>query len=128
MPRSELPSERAVIERAIQALRDVPRLARMQQEDMFLGKVEQVLGTAVGASGPVGLEEEDIALYELDDQRLVWYEVGSSNFFEKRTLVLVVPRVLVANLLGLVHCQHDHHPGVANAIITARSLPLARDA
>ena len=38
----------------------------------------------------------------------------------KRTSVLPVPRLLVADLLALVHCQHGH-PGVG------RTLSLLRD-
>ncbi|CAN0583744.1 unnamed protein product, partial [Laminaria digitata] len=44
LPHSERPPERAVIERAMDALRDVPGLVRLQEEDPLLGKVRGALG------------------------------------------------------------------------------------
>lgn len=43
---SGLVREREMIERTIQELRNVPELAKLQQEESFIGKVRQALGTS----------------------------------------------------------------------------------
>ena len=67
-----------------------------------------------------GLGEKEVVRYPLDDQDLVWYEVEQSGILARRTSILAVPGVWVADVLTLVHRQHGH-PGVG------RTLSLLRD-
>ena len=120
LPHSEQALERAVVDRAIAALGDVPGLVRMQRGDALLGKVGAALGGEGGPGGRGQMSEGKAARYLLDDQGLVWYELEQRGILVRRTSVLAVPRVLVADLLALVHCQHGH-PGVG------RTLSLLRD-
>ena len=120
LPHSERAPERAVVERAIAALRDVPGLVRLQKGDTLLSRVREALGGESEQGGQSKMSEGEAARYLLDDQRLVWYELEQRGIPVRRTSVLAVPRSLVADLLALVHCQHGH-PGVG------RTLALLRD-
>lgn len=51
MPRSEQPLEHTVVERATDALRDVPGLVRLQKDERLLGKVRGALGDEEGTRG-----------------------------------------------------------------------------
>ena len=116
-----------MVERDIDALRDVPGLVRLQKNDSLLGKVREAIGGEGGTTGRGRLGEKEVARYLLDDQGLVWYELERRGILARRMSVLAVPRGLVADLLSLVHCQHGHpgvehgHPGVE------RTFSLLRD-
>lgn len=51
LPRSEQPLEHTVVERATDALRDVPGLVRLQKDERLLGKVRGALGDEEGTRG-----------------------------------------------------------------------------
>ena len=48
--------------------------------------------------------EKEVVRYLLDDQDLVWHEVEQSRLLTRRTSVLAVPGVWVADVLASVHC------------------------
>ena len=100
-----------MVERAIEALRDVSGLVKRQKKDSLLGKVREALGGEGGAEGQGQMSEAEVARYLLDDQWLVWYELEQRGILVRRTSVLAVPRLLVADLLAFVRCQHGN-PGV----------------
>ena len=120
LPHSEQAPERAVADRAIAALGDVPALVRMQRGDSLLGKVREALGGERRPGWRGQMSEGEVARYLLDDQELVWYEVEQRGILVRRTSVRAVPCVLVADLLGLVHCKHGNHS-------IGRTLFLLRD-
>ena len=75
LPRSERPPKRAVVERAIEAFRDVSGLVKLQKGDSLLGKVREALESMGGAGGQGQMSEREVARYLFDDQGLVWYEL-----------------------------------------------------
>ena len=93
LPRSERPPERAVVEHAMDALRDVPGLVKLQKEDSLLGQVKIVLEEEGGAAGQQQLSEAEVARYLLDDQSLVRYELEERVILVRRKSALAVPRL-----------------------------------
>lgn len=61
------------------------------------------------------MSEGDAARYLFDDQVWVLYEQEQRGILVRGSSVLAVPRLLVADLLALVHCQRGH-PGVGRAL------------
>ena len=120
LSRSEQPPQRPVVERAVDALRDVPGLVRLQKEDALLGKDREARGGEGETRGGELRGETEVVRYLTDDQNLVWHEVEQSGVLSRPTSVLAVPGVWVADVLALVHCQHGYR-GVG------RTLPLLRD-
>ena len=66
MPQTEYPPKRAVVERAVGALRDVPCMVRQQKKDPPLGKVINTFGGEV---------EINVVSHLRDVQALACYEV-----------------------------------------------------
>ena len=126
MLHSEKPPERAVLERAFDALPDVPGLMRKQTEAPLFGMVREALGGKGETRGGERMVEKKIVRYLVDDQDLVWYELEQGGILTWRTSVLAVPGVWVADVLAFVHCQHAPR-GRQDAYTTARPLPLARE-
>ena len=92
---------------------------RLQKEGPLLGKVREALGGEVETGQGERMGKKEMVRYLLDDQDLVWYEVEQSGILARRTSAVVVPGVLVAYVLALVHCQHEH-PGVGKTISQLR--------
>ena len=120
LPRIERQPERAVVERAIDVLRDVPGMVRQQKNDPLLVQATEALGGENGTTGRGRLGEKEVTRYFLDDRGLEWYKLEQRGILARRTLVLAVPRGLVPNSLGLVNCQ-SRHPRVG------RTFSLLRD-
>ena len=104
LPQREQSPELAVVERAIDALRDFSGLMRRKKEDPLFVRVGEALGGEVETRGRERMGE--VVRYILDDQYLLWYEVELSGMLPRRTSIVAVPGILVADVLVLVHCQN----------------------
>ena len=93
-----------MIQRALQALRDVPHLVRIQTSDPFLGKVRRALCSQRGASEQKDLTDTDMNRCLIDDQSLLWLEIELSGALVGRTAVLAIPSCLVSDMLALIQC------------------------
>ena len=82
---SEYPPGRGVVERAIDALRDVPGFMRRQKENPFHFKVMGALGGELETKLGERMGEKEAARYILDNQDLVWFEVELSGIRTRRT-------------------------------------------
>lgn len=126
MPRSEWSPERTVIERVIEALRDVPVLVRRQTDNPLIGKIREALGGQGGIVGGERARYREVASYLRDGQDLVGYDLEYRGILERRKSVLVVPRSYDSRLACFCTLLARAPWRPQDVCVTARPLPLTR--